>query len=72
MLLAAGFVADTSLLEMAGTAAVSTQTHYRLFIENAHEHPGKIVQHLSGKWPENPGTIPERQYEVRVEEIEAN
>ncbi len=57
---------------VAGTAAAGTQKRYRLFIENCHEHVGKIVQALTGRWPEKLGTIPERKYELPLEEIQAN
>lgn len=59
-------------LYVAGTAAAGSQRKYRLFIENCHEHVGKIVLALTGKWPEKLGTIPERQYEPPFEQIQAN
>jgi len=59
-------------LFVAGTAAAGSQSHYRLFIENSHEHVGKIVLALTGQWPEKLGTIPSRQYELPHEEIRAN
>lgn len=57
---------------VAGTAAAGTQQKYRLFIENCHEHVGKIALALTGKWPDKLGTIPARQYEPPFEDIEAN
>lgn len=57
---------------VAGTAAAGTQTKYRLFIENCHEHVGKIALALTGKWPDQLGTIPARQYEAPYEDFEAN
>lgn len=57
---------------VAGTSAAGTQTRYRLFIENTHEHVGKILQALTGKWPERLGTIPARRYDLPLEDIQAN
>lgn len=59
-------------LYLAGTAAAGTQKRYRLFIENSHEHVGKIVQAITGKWPERLGTIPERRYELPLETFQSN
>lgn len=59
-------------LYVIGTAAAGTQRSYRLFIENCHEHVGKVYSSLTGKWPEKLGTIPERQYEPPFEQIRAN
>jgi len=57
---------------VAGTSAAGTQSAYRLFIENTHEHVGKIVQALTGKWPERLGTIPARRYNLPLKDIQAN
>jgi thioredoxin reductase (NADPH) len=57
---------------VAGTAAAGTQTKYRLFIENCHEHVGKIALALTGQVPEKLGTIPARQYEPPLDKFEAN
>lgn len=57
---------------VAGTAVAGSQSRYHLFIENSHIHVGKIVQSLTGHWPEQLGTIPARQYDLPVEEIQAN
>lgn len=57
---------------VAGTAAAGTQKKYRLFIENCHIHVGKIAAALTGRWPEQLGTISERQYDLPVEDIQAN
>ncbi len=57
---------------VAGTAAAGSQKRYRLFIENSHLHVGKIVLALTGKWPAQLGTIPDRQYEPPFEHIQAN
>ena len=67
-------------LYVAGTAAAGIQSavryaensKYRLFIENTHDHVGKIVQHLTGHWPEQLGAVPERQYDLPLEEIQSN
>lgn len=59
-------------LFVIGTAAAGTQKAYRLFIENCHEHVGKVHQALTGEWPEKLGTIPERQYEPPFEQYQAN
>lgn len=60
-------------LYVAGTtAAGALQDHYRLFIENSHEHVAKIVCHLTGHKPDNLGDIPARNYELALKEIEAN
>jgi thioredoxin reductase (NADPH) len=59
-------------LYVIGTAAAGTQKTYRLFIENCHEHVGKVHTALTGKWPEKLGTVPERQYEPPFEHIQAN
>jgi len=59
-------------LYLAGTAAAGTQKRYTLFIENCHEHVGKIVQHLTGQWPDRLGTIPARRYDLPLEDIQAN
>lgn len=57
---------------VAGTAAAGTQSQYRLFIENAHVHVGRIVQAITGHWPDRLGTIAERQYEVPAENLLAD
>ncbi len=59
-------------LYLAGTVAAGTQKRYKLFIENCHEHVGKIIQHLTGEWPEPLGTIPARRYVLPLEDIQAN
>ena len=59
-------------LYVAGTAAAGSQRRYRLFIENTHIHAGKIALALTGHWPEQLGTIPERQYEPPFEAIQDN
>jgi thioredoxin reductase (NADPH) len=59
-------------LFVAGVAAAGSQSKYSLFIENSHEHVGKIARALTGKWPEKLGTVPERQYVVDIEKIRAD
>ncbi len=59
-------------LYVAGTAAAGSQRHYQIFIENSHDHVGKIVCDLTGLWPEKLGTIPSRRYELAQEEFQAN
>lgn len=59
-------------LYLAGTVAAGVQQRYTLFIENCHEHAGKITAVLTGHWPQRLGTVPARNYELRFEEIEAN
>lgn len=59
-------------LYVAGTAAAGTQKRYQLFIENCHEHVGKIVQHLTGSWPDALGTIAARKYSLQFEEFQDN
>jgi thioredoxin reductase (NADPH) len=60
-------------LYIAGTAAAGKkQERYTLFIENTHVHVGRIVQDLTGRWPDKLGTIPARQYDLPLEAIQAN
>ncbi|GAB4433726.1 MAG: NAD(P)-binding domain-containing protein [Anaerolineae bacterium] len=60
-------------LYLAGTTtAGQAQDRYRVFIENSHEHVAKIVQHITGVWPEQLGTIPARNYELALKDFEAN
>ena len=57
---------------VAGTAAGGERKpSYTYFIENCHVHVSRIVHHLTGNWP-IVGTIPERQYELPLEDIQAN
>ncbi len=57
---------------MAGTAAAGLQQRYRLFIENCHVHAAKITQAITGKTPEQIGTIAARRYDLPFSEIRAN
>lgn len=63
---------DVPGLYVAGTAAAGTQKRYKLFIENTHVHVGRIVQALTGQWPKRLGTVPARQHELGLEDIQAN
>lgn len=57
---------------VAGTAAGGERKQkYSYFIENCHVHVARIVHHLTGEWPKV-GTIPERQYELPLDDIQAN
>lgn len=57
---------------LAGTVAAGIQQRYTLFIENCHEHAGKITQALTGRWPERLGGAKSRNYDLSFEQIEAN
>jgi thioredoxin reductase (NADPH) len=57
---------------LAGTVAAGIQQRYTLFIENCHEHAGKIVQAITGRWPEQLGDAASRNYNLAFEQIEAN
>src|SRR5215212_3865676 len=57
---------------LAGTVAAGIQQRYTLFIENCHEHAGKIVQAITGHWPEQLGDATSRNYHLTFEQIEAN
>jgi thioredoxin reductase (NADPH) len=59
-------------LYLAGTVAAGVQQRYTLFIENCHEHVGKIAQVVTGRWPERLGTAPARTYALGLEQIAAN
>jgi thioredoxin reductase (NADPH) len=59
-------------LYLAGTVAAGVQQRYTLFIENCHEHAGKITQALTGHWPDGLGNIPSRNYALSFEQIQAN
>ena len=59
-------------LYVAGTAAAGIQQRYVLFIENSHEHAGKITRALTGRWPSALGDVRRRNYELAFEAIEAN
>ena len=59
-------------LYVAGTVAAGVQQRYVLFIENSHEHAGKITQALTGRWPAALGNVRGRNVELRPEAFEAN
>ena len=59
-------------LYVAGTAAGGERKQsYTYFIENCHVHVSRIVHHLTGEWPQV-GTIAAWQYELPLEDIQAN
>jgi thioredoxin reductase (NADPH) len=59
-------------LYLAGTVAAGIQQRYTLFIENAHEHAGKITMALTGSWPSCLGAGPSDMAAAPLEQIEAN
>jgi thioredoxin reductase (NADPH) len=59
-------------LYVAGTAAAGSQKRYTLFIENCHDHVGRIVASICGYWPEELGSVPWRRYNLPFEDIQAN
>lgn len=59
-------------LYLAGTVAAGVQQRYTLFIENCHEHAGKIAQAITGRWPERLGSAPARCYNLSHDQIAAN
>ena len=59
-------------LYLAGTVAAGVQQRYSLFIENCHDHAGKIVQALTGRWPDGLGSVPSRNYQLAFAQIAAN
>ena len=59
-------------LYLAGTVAAGIQQRYTLFIENAHEHAGKITQALTGLWPTCLGQSRAGSNAVSLEQIETN
>jgi thioredoxin reductase (NADPH) len=59
-------------LYLAGTVAAGIQQRYTIFIENSHEHVGKIVRALTGQWPVALGDVPARSYGLAFERYEAN
>ena len=59
-------------LYLAGTVAAGIQQRYVLFIENSHEHVHKITRALTGRAPSALGDVQKRNYELALEDIEAN
>ncbi len=55
-------------LFVAGTVAAGVQQRYSLFIENCHQHAGKIAQAITGRWPAGLGDTPG----LAFEHIQAN
>jgi thioredoxin reductase (NADPH) len=64
--------ANVPNLYLAGTVAAGVQQRYTLFIENCHEHAGKIARAITGHWPAQLGEVPARNYQLAFEQIEAN
>jgi thioredoxin reductase (NADPH) len=59
-------------LYLAGTVAAGIQQKYTLFIENAHEHAGKIALAFTGAWPARLGAGPSHAFTVSLDQIETN
>jgi len=59
-------------LYLAGTVAAGVQQRYTLFIENCHEHAGRIAKAITGHWPAYLGEVAARNYNLSLEQIEAN
>jgi len=59
-------------LYLAGTVAAGIQQRYSLFIENCHDHCGRITRALTGTWPTALGDVPARSYGLVLERFEAN
>jgi thioredoxin reductase (NADPH) len=59
-------------LYLVGTMAAGVQQRYTLFIENCHDHAGKITQAITGRWPDALGNVPARNYELDFAQIQAN
>ena len=57
---------------LAGTVAAGVQQRYTLFIENCHDHAGKITQAVTGHWPAALGNVPARNYDLDFSQIQAN
>ncbi len=57
---------------LAGTVAAGVQQRYSLFIENSHEHVGKIVEAITGRWPDRIGAVAARTYSLPLHDIIAN
>ena len=59
-------------LYIAGTVAAGIQQRYTLFIENCHEHAAKIAAAVTGDRPGSVGDVATRNYELALDQIEAN
>ncbi len=63
---------NVSGLYLAGTVVAGIQQRYTLFIENSHEHAGKITEAITGRWPAQLGSVPSRNYALTLEQIKTN
>ncbi|MCX6044488.1 MAG: NAD(P)-binding domain-containing protein [Chloroflexi bacterium] len=59
-------------LYLVGTVVAGIQQRYSLFIENSHEHAGKVTAALTGHWPTQLGSVASRNYDLRLEQIKTN
>jgi thioredoxin reductase (NADPH) len=59
-------------LYLAGTVAAGIQQRFTIFIENAHEHAGKVTAAITGRWPERLGNASGRNFPLSSDVIEAN
>ena len=59
-------------LYLAGTVTAGIQQRYTVFIENSHEHVGKIVRAITGEAPGPLGTVEPRNVALAFEHFEAN
>ncbi len=59
-------------LYLVGTVVAGIQQRYSLFIENSHEHAGKVTAALTGQWPAQLGSVASRNYDLRLEQIKTN
>ncbi|MDX1415038.1 MAG: NAD(P)-binding domain-containing protein [Candidatus Promineifilaceae bacterium] len=59
-------------LFVAGTAAGGTQSRFTYFISTSHDHVAKIVKAITGKVPNQLGTVTARNNAVTWDEVKAN
>ena len=59
-------------LYIGGTVAAGIQQRYTLFIENCHEHAAKIAAAVTENRPGAVGDVAARNYELTLQQIEAN
>ncbi|CAN5487526.1 NAD(P)-binding domain-containing protein [soil metagenome] len=59
-------------LYLVGTVVAGIQQRYSLFIENSHEHAGKVTAALTGRWPAQLGSVASRNYDLKLEQIKTN
>ncbi len=58
---------------LIGTVTAGVQQRYRVFIENSHEHVGKVMAHITGtELEEGLGTLPKRNYHLDFDQFKAN